>query len=272
MAKIMERRYICRNGIIEKTRFVVGDNTAAHPRWRKAKSSQDKREENQRQAIRELARIFNCNCDETGFFVKLDYSPESWHQLFDGMDEDQILREAKHQGGLCMRRLKRQVGLELKFAYIASDRDLVEGELLPCRIHNHLVIMGATEEQIRESWTLGRCTHIERLYRMDDYTRLAAYMLLQVRTIPGYKKYTTSRNMEKPKVEERVVVGDPSDEIRVQPGAKVLDRSPRPEGTVVQYVRYKRKPVKKRHGGHIGNTDPPVPQFKQDETGQLVLF
>lgn len=249
MGKVMERRYICKNGIVEKTRFAVGENTAVHPRWRKAKSSQDKREENQRQAIRELARVFNCNASQEDWFVKLDFAPAAYEKIFAGMNPDEILVEAQRQGSLFLRRLKRRVACkeQLKAVTTASDMDAETGELV--RVHLHLWISGAEEQQVRDAWKMGSCTHMEHLYRQDDYTPLAAYMLEQVRPVPNMKKYIPTRNLEKPVVEDRVVSGDPADEVRVQPGAKVLSRTPYREGMVAQYVRYKRREPKKKRGG-----------------------
>lgn len=59
----------------------------------------------------------------------------------------------------------------------------------------------------------------------------------------------------KPKVEEQVLAEAPDNEIRVQPGAKVLDRTPYREGTLSQYVRYKRKPKAAKRGGHKEGKD-----------------
>ena len=254
MAKVMERKYKCRNGIIERTRFAVGENTAIRKRFRKAKTPRDKREENKKQAVRELARSFNCNLDETGWFVTLTYSPEQHERLFAGLDEDQIVEASDKQGALFLRRLKRKTGLGLKFWYKSSDREVDEnGELVPARIHLHLVIMGATQEQIREAWGKGEILDCQNIYEhQEDYTPLAVYILAQVRDIPNKKKYISSRNLEKPIIEDRVLEGDPNDEIRLQPGAKVLDRLAYREGSVVQYVRYKNKPRVKRGGHKLG--------------------
>jgi len=256
MGKVMERRYICKNGIVEKTRFYVGDNTALHPRWRKGKTKADKAEENQRRAARELARIFNCNLDGSGFLVTLTYSDDAHEKLFAGMDEDQILRESKRLAGLFVRRLKRRASSEILYAYVASDREIQEdGKALPVRVHNHVVVVGATMSEIRECWNYG-ITDVRSIYdNQEDYTPLAVYLVSQVRSLPDFKKYNVSRNMEKPKVEERVVHGDPGDEMRVQPGAKVLDRMTYRQGSVVQYVRYRRKPRGAKRGGHRAGSD-----------------
>ena len=244
----MERLYKCKNGVEEKTRFVVGSNAETRPHWRKAKSSKEKREENQRQAARELGRILNCNASPEGWWVKLDFDSASWDKLFSCMDPDQILRESKRQGVLFLRRLKRRAGSDVKCAYIASDMDGKTKE--PVRIHMHLVIMGAEEQDIRDCWNYGACTDVRHLYNQEDYAPMAAYMVDQVRSLENFKKYTCTKNMEKPEVFDRVVKGDPEEEIRVQTGAKVLDRVPPKAGSVTQYVRYKRRPRAPKRGGH----------------------
>lgn len=260
----MERLYKCKNGVEEKTRFVVGSNAEARPHWRKAKSSTEKREENQRQAARELGRILNCNASPDGWWVKLDFDPASWDKLFTGMDPDQILREAKRQGSLFLRRLKRRAGPDIKCAYIASDMDGKTKE--PVRIHLHLVIMGAEEQDIRDCWHYGECTDVKHLYNQEDYAPLAAYMVDQVRSLPNYKKYVCTQNMEKPEIFDRVVKGDPEEEIRVQTGAKVLDRTPPKAGSLVQYVRYKRRPRQPKRGGRK-ETGSPVTEDSGQEKG-----
>ena len=259
MGKVMERRYICdKTGVVEKTRFYVGENTALHPRWRKGKTKADKRDENQRRAARELARIFNCNLDGGWYFVTLTYSDDAHEKLFGSMTEDQTLIESKRLAGLYVRRLKRKAGAGIKYAYVSSDREVEEdGSLTPVRVHNHVVICGADMEQLRECWSYG-VIDVRSVYaNQDDYTPLAVYLVQQVRSLPDYKKFNTSRNLEKPRVEERVVMGDPGDEMRVQPGAKVLDRMTYREGSVVQYVRYKRRPKAVKRGGKREGTDNP---------------
>lgn len=256
MGKVMERRYICRKtGIEERVRFVVGDNAQVRPRWRKAKCSTEKREENARSAIRDLARLLNCNAGPEDWFVMLDFSPKAWEKLFLDMSEDEILREAQRQGSLFLRRLKRKAQRQVKSVITASDRDPETKE--PVRIHLHLWLSGVTEEEILSCWPYGECVHTEHLRKyQDDYTPLAVYMLEQVRSLENMKKYIPSRNLDRPEIEDKVVTGDPGDEIKVQPGAKVLDRMTYRDGSVVQYVRYKRRPPKEKRGGHkLGGTE-----------------
>ena len=81
MAKTMRRKYICTNGVVEVTQFTVGDKTENAPKWHRAKSQDDKRDENARQAVRVAARILNCNYTPEDYLVELTYSDESMEKV-----------------------------------------------------------------------------------------------------------------------------------------------------------------------------------------------
>ena len=94
----MERMYISRNGVVEKTRFVVPEGTRER-KWRKVKGrDRNRRKENDRSAVRQLARFLNCNADNTGFLVTLNFSDQEMDKIFAGMDQDQALEECQRQG------------------------------------------------------------------------------------------------------------------------------------------------------------------------------
>ena len=264
----MRRKYICTNGVVEVTQYTVGDKTAVTgKRWRKAKSQEDKRDENARQAVRVAARILNCNYGPESYLVTLTYSDESAAGLL-GMPADnpsvscadsslctrEPLEDAYEEARKLLsrkldqiRKAARKAGVEMKIFAVTSDLDQETGELV--RVHHHVVVNAEATWLLQEKWQYG-LVHTENLYRQDDYTPLAAYLLGQVRHKENRKKYSCSRNMIQPKVEEMVLEEAPDNEIRVQPGAKVLDRTPYREGCVSQYVRYKRKQNTRKRGGH----------------------
>ncbi len=256
MGKVMRRKYICqKRGLVEVTQFPVSDREEAtvdaggKPRWRSAKNLEDKRDENARQAIRQAARALNCNFDHEDYLLTLTYSDESHRRLFDGMDLEQVWEAARKQAAKAMEKVMRQArrkNLTLRYFGVTSDMDGESGEMI--RIHHHVVISAPGEQLVRDAWVHG-LVDSEHLYRQDDLTPLAAYLLGQVRHVPARKKYVCSRNLVKPVVMEEVLDRDPEQEIRVQPGAKVLDRTPYRAGTVVQYVRYKRRPRAQKRGG-----------------------
>ena len=252
----MRRKYICTNGVVEVTQFVVGDKQAGSRKWRKAKSQEDKRDDNARQAVRVAARILNCNYCQEDKMLTFTYSDEAYDRLFAGLDPDQTLEKAKgvltDEVAKVRRKSKGNAAADMRTFAVTADMDGETGEVV--RVHHHVVVTAAAAEALADQWHYG-IVHTENLYGQDDYTPLAAYLLGQVRHREGKKSYSCSRNMVKPKVEEMVLDEIPDNEIRVQPGARVLDRTPYREGTINQYVRYKRKPKAAKRGGHkIMNT------------------
>ena len=262
----MRRKYICTNGVVEVTQYTVGDKTElTGKKWRKAKSQEDKRDENARQAVRVAARILNCNYTSESCLVTLTYSDESVEKVLgteiatapaeprndSGQEADADLIWEKAREILAkkleqVRKVAKKAGMEMKSFAVTSDLDQETGELV--RVHHHVVVNAEAAELLEQKWSYG-LVHTEKLYHQDDYTPLAAYLLGQVRHKENRKKYSCSRNMIQPKVEEMVLDEAPDNEIRVQPGAKVLDRTPYREGCVSQYVRYKRKPSTRKRGG-----------------------
>lgn len=80
--KIMERKYVCANGVVERTRYVVGDNARPRSSRKKGNTSFRKQEANFNGALRRLARILNCNyTHENGLLITLDYDPAGMESL-----------------------------------------------------------------------------------------------------------------------------------------------------------------------------------------------
>ena len=77
----MERTYRCKNGVVEKTRYHVGDN--ARPRGRKTGvTTPRQQEQNFNTAVRRLARLLNCNCTaDKGLLVTLRFADEGIDKL-----------------------------------------------------------------------------------------------------------------------------------------------------------------------------------------------
>ena len=62
----MERKYISRNGVVERTRYAVGDNAVPRGKRKKGNTGFRKQEANFNGAIRQAARIMNCNFSASG--------------------------------------------------------------------------------------------------------------------------------------------------------------------------------------------------------------
>ena len=163
------------------------------------------------------------------------------------MDYQRIRELAEHQCKLWLRRIARKAAGKLRYLGVSSDMDGRTGELV--RAHCHLVLEapGVSWDTLRDAWHLG-WIDIRQLRKQRDYTPIAIYLMRQVQRVPDKKKYFVSRGMEQPEIEERIVTYD--GEIRLQPGATVLERSEFSEETTSQYVRYLPRKPRKKIGGH----------------------
>ena len=283
----MERKYKCRNGVIERTRFPVRDN--ARPRSSKTKGNTPprKQEANFNSALRRLARILNCNyTHESGLLITLDYDQPglqrlcglagltetetawvlgkhvnpvgNWTQIGKKRtDSEKIAPEMEQAMEKLRAAAEKQMNLWIRrvkrhygsaLKYVAVTSD-IDGETGEVvRIHHHLPI-----EAAGISWDLLQrqwrlgSVDIRRLRGQADYTPIAVYLLRQVRRQPDAKKYTVSRGMLMPEITEREVLGSP--EIKAPAGARVLERSEYNPETVVQYIRYVPKPREPRRKG-----------------------
>lgn len=94
----MERKYICSNGVIERTRYAVGDNAQPRRGRRKGASSARKQEQNYNSALRRLARALNCNCNHDSLLITLDYSAAGLAGLAASLDDE--LRRDLELGGI----------------------------------------------------------------------------------------------------------------------------------------------------------------------------
>ena len=94
----MERKYISANGVVERTRYAVGDNAQPRRGKRRGNSSFRKQEQNFNSALRRLARILNCNyCHENGLLITLDYDEMGLERIIGSLQEEdrETIRELR---------------------------------------------------------------------------------------------------------------------------------------------------------------------------------
>ncbi len=288
--KIMERKYLCKNGVVERTRYPVRDNARPRSSRKKGNTNFRKQEANFNSALRRLARILNCNyTHESGMLITLDYDQQglqklcglagltetetawalgkrvdlvgSWSQVGKKRaDSEKIAPEMEQAMEKLRAAAEKQMNLWIRrvkrhygsaLKYVTVTSD-IDGETGEVvRIHHHLPI-----EAAGISWDLLQqqwqlgSVDIRRLRGQADYTPIAVYLMRQVRRQPDAKKYSVSRGMLMPEITEREVLGNP--EIKAPAGAKVLERSEYNPETVVQYIRYvpKKREARKAGGGH----------------------
>lgn len=94
----MERKYISANGVVERTRYAVGDNAQPRRGKRRGNSSFRKQEQNFNSALRRIARILNCNFDhENGLLITMDYDETGLERIIGSLQEQdrETIREMR---------------------------------------------------------------------------------------------------------------------------------------------------------------------------------
>lgn len=238
--------------VIEESSFPVAPNVRPRKGRRRGASTTRKQDANDRDAVKRLARILNCNCTEGDLLLQPTWDDEHLTRLIEGLDSDslnEIRDRAKRELELFLRRLGRamkKAGAEMRAVWLTSDMDGDTGEIV--RIHHHVVLMGhglrmeggvlyCGERKLDLIWGQG---HVDwkPLNRQDDYTPMAAYLVRQVRKQPDQKKWSCTRNLKKPElVSERIVYR--ATKLKAPKGAKILQDGNYEPG-LPHYIRYVR--------------------------------
>lgn len=227
--------------VVERSKFFAGRR---RPRTRKKGStSLAQKDRNMNTAVRQLARVANCNVDPTWKLVTLTYDDE--HLPATAEEAWKVL-------SLFIRRLKR-AGVSVNGFWITADKHK-DGSA--ARLHHHMMIDGsgldlvpvgedlipyAGARMLEHIWGNG-FVHMEHAEDQSDYTPLAAYLVRQAADEPGKKKWRCSLGLKKPVVRSEDIV-DREGEIHIPPGAEVSEISHYDEQTGSQYVRYVPKPA-----------------------------
>ena len=126
---------------------------------------------------------------------------------------------------------------DFRYIGVTADIDGKTGEAV--RIHHHFICNESLKELCKKKW---RGFVMEKtLYTIHgDFSPLAEYLIRQVRTVPGTKRYVPSRNLRQPYSTPPILVTRYGDsEMRVPKGCEELYRSPYQRGRS-QYLRYRR--------------------------------
>ena len=188
---------------------------------------------NEREAVKNLARVINCNFGTGDLWLTLTYGS-------DGLPVD--LAAAKKDLSLFLRRLRRlfyaEHGRNPRYVTSTSRTDPETGEIV--RLHHHIVMEAEAFETICQLWPKEDITY-RRMDGRGDYTGIARYIISQADKEPDAKKWSTSRgNMAKPIYTEPVPV-TPGKPISIPKGAVVREKySMVDEETNIstEYVRY----------------------------------
>ena len=247
-------RTITSGAVEEKTKFAVAANVRPRKCRKKGATPIRKQDQNDRDAVKRLARVINCNFRHGDLWVTLKYDQVRMDQLIariiaDGKtpDMDTIRAYAVRERDNFLRRVKdalKKQGLSLKYIKVTSDLDGETGEVV--RIHHHLILSAAAREAVYRHWGVDD-VRMDPLRDQKDYTPLAEYLIRQVRRLPDMKKYSVSRNMAKPIVKEEIVYT--AGELKAPKGARLMHRSEYSLERPTQYIRYIRPERKRKRGG-----------------------
>ncbi|MEG1577341.1 MAG: hypothetical protein RR336_01095 [Oscillospiraceae bacterium] len=247
----MERGVKCmvirrRSGnVVEESTVYVDPNVKPRRNKRKGATTAEKQEGNENSCARRLGRAINCNFSFGDLWTTPKYDDEgyarltAWAEEHRGAEqsmEDALIEAAEREGQNYMRRvawlLKKKGVQNFRYILITTDMDGKTGEAV--RPHHHLIAPRISFEEAAKCWTLGTVDY-QTLKQQDDYTPLAVYLMRQVRRRPDAKKYTCSRNLKKPLVNERWA--KPGEVLKPDRGGKLVDCNEWQPGRP-QYIRF----------------------------------
>lgn len=239
----------CVNGIEYKTKFPVAGSpdrpSASHPSKREVVRA----EKLARETSVDLGQTLNCNwkvkADEHIIF---NFSEEGLQKIIrraGSDDRDEVYLAGEDWFGECfvdktLRRACAKAGVELRYAWVFSDMDGETGAYE--RPHVHMVCSAAVREIAERIWKLGRVEH-KQLYshHHGDLQELADYLIRQVRSFRGKKRYHPSRNLVKPVRGTPIPSRNPNADLAVPRGCEKIFRSEFQAGRP-QMLRYWRPP------------------------------
>ena len=221
----------CANGIVYKTQFCVTSGKSVRSGSRPAIKDVKRAAKLAHEAAVELGQIMNNNwlvgVDEHLIFTVTDRGLQYFIERAGSDDRDAILEVAEDWFRTCflkvLRRKCKKAGVELKYVWVVSDTKGDTGE--PKRLHYHMICSTAVREVAERCWQMGIILH-KPLYSHNhcDLQKLADYMIAQVRTASGNKRYHPSRNLAKPMRSDPVPVL-PGTELEPPKGCVLLFRS-----------------------------------------------
>ena len=201
----------------------------------KGKTSLRKILANEREAVKNLARILNCNFGPGDCWITLTYPenilPASREEA--KKDLEKFLRK-------CRDAYRKATGEALRYVVSVSDRDGKTGEIEK-RLHLHIVMDAVAYEIITALWPAEDVTY-RRLDGRGDYIGIARYMVSNAGPADGKKRWSTSKGLRKPIITEPVPV-EAKERIRIPRDVSLKEREEYRDdetGMFSAYVRFTR--------------------------------
>lgn len=194
---------------------------------RKGSTSAKHKARNNMARLLTLSRIINVNFCSNDYLLILTYIDEPG--CFEQLRKD--LRSFYEQ----LNRISKKVGKDnVRWIAVPSNHDGETKE--DVRKHIHFIIGGdgfSVDDKkllfhgydIENIWGKGYVKY-KHMSSIKDHTGLAKYLLEQADDAPNAKAYHVSRNLKKPEVHDKTVLG--SSKMSIDPGAIVLEHSINP--------------------------------------------
>lgn len=171
---------------------------------------------NEREAVRRLARIINCNFGAGDLWLTLKYSDARLPANYEDAKvlASKFLRKAKAE-------YKAATGKSLRYIITTSCTNPRTGG--EARLHHHLVMDRLAYEIICKYWPANEISYTIMDNR-GDHTAMAKYMIDNSPKEAGKKKWSTSRGLKKPIYTEPEQISE-IDKIEAPCGATVKENT-----------------------------------------------
>lgn len=212
MKKLMEYKIISGRTVETRRSWLSIGPTYKKPRGtrRAGSSSLRKIKANERECIRNLARLINCNYGAGDGFLTLKYDDAHYPADLSYEAASELLTKFIRK---LRRQFKRETGQNLSAISVTGNWS--PHRQAPARLHHHIVIPSEAVDLARKLWPEygGAGTVIAKdLNDEGDYTNLAAYLIENVHNRPaGENKYHASRGMLRPIYTEPIEVDNVED-------------------------------------------------------------
>ena len=162
-------------------------------------SSKKKIDANEREAVKRLARIINCNFRPGDLWLTLKYSDDRLPADLDEADKTiaKFLRKVRAA-------YKKETEQKLRYILCTSETSTKTGS--KTRLHHHLVMDRMAYEIICRYWPQAEISY-SLLDGRGDHTALAKYIVRNFGGEAGRKRWSCSRGLDKPIYTEPVPVG-----------------------------------------------------------------
>lgn len=161
-------------------------------------SSKRKIDANEREAVKRLARIINCNFVPGDLWLTLKYSDDRLPPDIDSADKmiAKFLRNVRTA-------YKKETGKKLRYILCTSETSTKTGN--KARLHHHLIMDRMAYEIICRYWPQEEISY-SLIDGRGDHTALAKYIVQNFGGEIGRKRWSCSRGLEKPIYTEPVPV------------------------------------------------------------------